>query len=207
MLLSLLASPVSCATFDCASLVNATACCLVRYMVADGLGPCLGSKLPQPGGAGLDSWRKLWPPRALVIGNNDYVGLQRLRKCANDACDLASLLFDKGHEVDLVLNGCTDAMVRAAATFSGSVTPANLATVCFSGHGMQAGSDNFMVAVDGGWLSVNDLVSRLRLGVTGVLDVCMFLDACREVDQTMDNNSVRDGARFVVWRVGGFGPG
>jgi hypothetical protein len=149
-MLMLLSQPVSCASFDCSALVNASGCALVKYLVHHRDEQFAFERRSLPTGLlGEEALGLLSSPRALLIGNNDYVSMDRLRKCANDACDLGDVLFCKGYQVDAVLNAGSEDLQLVVRQFALTLTAAQLAVIYFSGHGIQDGDDNFIVPVDG----------------------------------------------------------
>jgi hypothetical protein len=50
----------------------------------------------------------------------------------------------------------------------------------------------------GGLLGINPVVTLLRENLRGKLDVCVFLDACRDFHQNMRSNVVKDSGEYVL---------
>ena len=127
---------------------------------------------------------------ALVIGNGDYVNLTRLANPVNDANDIAAVLEHLGFTVDKVLNGNLEQMEDAAIRLKDRLTAADNAYGFFfyAGHGVQYGSENYLIPVNASIPSENALRNR-AMSVQMVLDDLndagnalnvVVLDACRD---------------------------
>jgi uncharacterized caspase-like protein len=88
-------------------------------------------------------------PVALVIGNAAYpdVGLP-LAQPVNNARRLAEALKDKGFEVELGENLTKHGMEQAFDTFKSKIEPGSPALIFYSGFGIQAGRQTYMVPVN-----------------------------------------------------------
>jgi hypothetical protein len=123
---------------------------------------------------------------ALVIGNSEYSGTNRLTNPENDAQAMAGRLRSFGFIVTLVLNANRDQLVSAFAKFSQSAAGADLSLLFYAGHGIQVSGTNYMIPTDLDFrdvskaplqgVSMNDVVDRYLPGKAKLV----FLDACRE---------------------------
>ena len=97
---------------------------------------------------------------ALVIGNNDYVNIQRLANPVNDATDIAAMLRTLGYQVDLQTNLTNVAMARAINDFVNrlALNRDNEGFFWFAGHGVQIDGENYMLPID--VISANEVEAR-----------------------------------------------
>jgi uncharacterized caspase-like protein len=88
-------------------------------------------------------------PVALVIGNSAYpdAGLP-LAQPVNNARALAATLKDKGFDVELGENLTKQAMEDAFESFKSKVEPGSTALIFFSGFGVQAGRQTYMLPIN-----------------------------------------------------------
>lgn len=125
---------------------------------------------------------------ALVIGNAAYVGEKALRNPVNDAVDMAAVLQRAGISVQRHTNVGRTEMNRAIESFMQAAEGAELAVVYYSGHGMQAGGEAFLVPTDAKINSERDVRSEgIRLGelmddLEGkrIRNTLLIIDACRD---------------------------
>ena len=131
---------------------------------------------------------------ALVIGNNNYQHIDKLKKAVADARAYTSVLRDKGFSVQEGYDLSTDDMNGAVADFVDKIQPGDTAVFVYSGHGWSDGAQNYLVGVDAPAGNVNrERLTRLSLplhnGVGGVLDdlarknaglKVAIIDACRD---------------------------
>ena len=123
---------------------------------------------------------------ALVIGQSDYANLPDLRNPANDGRDMTRLLLDLGFGVTQIADGDGEALAKAVALFVDDAAMADVALVYYSGHGIEAGGQNYLVPVDGD-LSTPELAGETLMPVARLLDdlaktvpvTILLLDACR----------------------------
>jgi uncharacterized caspase-like protein len=103
------------------------------------------SRSQQPAAAPATAVR----PVALVIGNAAYpdAGLP-LSQPVNNARAVAASLKDKGFEVDLGENLGKPAMEAALEAFKAKVQPGVAALIYFSGFGVQAGRQTYLIPVN-----------------------------------------------------------
>ncbi|MEO6012928.1 MAG: caspase family protein [Devosia sp.] len=123
---------------------------------------------------------------ALVIGESDYEGLQKLDNPKRDARAMDDLLDNLGFAVDRVLDGDAKKMRDQIADFVAEAKDADVALVYYSGHGVEIGGENYLVPTDTdlatpesageSLISVDDLLAELAKTVPVTI---VLLDACR----------------------------
>lgn len=123
---------------------------------------------------------------ALVIGQSAYEELAPLANPENDARAIDDLLGDLGFDVSSLRDGDQRRLSRALARFVEDAEDADVALLYYSGHGIEAGGENFLVPVDAGLDSLDDarralvpvsqLLEELRAKVPVTI---VLLDACR----------------------------
>ncbi len=128
---------------------------------------------------------------ALVIGNAAYEGQKPLRNPGNDAQDVASKLsamqFNSG-QVRPLTNLKRKGINDAVRDFVNQAAGAELAMVYYSGHGMQAAGETYLIPTDAQITSEYDEaseglpLSRImgELQAKGVRRTLIVLDACRD---------------------------
>ena len=86
---------------------------------------------------------------ALVIGNAKYPDADApLKEPVNDAHDVADELKRDGFNVDVGVNLTGDGMRRAFDRLYGKIKPGSVALIFFSGFGIQASRQSYMIPVD-----------------------------------------------------------
>jgi Caspase domain/Tetratricopeptide repeat len=86
---------------------------------------------------------------ALVIGNAKYPDAEApLKEPINDARDIADELKRDGFTVDVGENLTGDGMHRAFDKLYGRIKPGSIALIFFSGFGVQASRQSYMIPVD-----------------------------------------------------------
>lgn len=86
---------------------------------------------------------------ALVIGNARYPDADTpLKQPINDARDIAAELKREGFNVDIGENLTGDAMRRAFDRLYAKLKPGSVTLIFFSGFGVQAGRQSYMIPVD-----------------------------------------------------------
>lgn len=86
---------------------------------------------------------------ALVIGNAKYPDAEApLKEPINDARDIANELKREGFDVDVGDNLSGAAMRRALDWLYGNIKPGSVALIFFSGFGVQAARQTYMIPVD-----------------------------------------------------------
>ncbi len=85
---------------------------------------------------------------ALVIGNDNYLKVPRLRNARSDAKSVAQVLEASGFHVTLKLDVTLSAMKVALREFKHKVNGGDDVVFYFSGHGVQFAGTNYLVPVD-----------------------------------------------------------
>jgi len=125
--------------------------------------------------------------RALVIGNDAYQHVSPLRNAVNDARDLTAKLETLGFETVVATDVDLRAMEQAIDGFISSIRPGDVALFHFSGHGVQADQENYLIPTS---FELRDRASlrydaysasklQDRLDEAGAQLSLVFLDACR----------------------------
>lgn len=131
--------------------------------------------------------RRGGPRVALVLGNGAYLSSARLRNPTGDAQAIAQKLRELGFKTTLLLDQGRLGIERGLRDFTRSATSAELALLFYAGHGLQAGSRNYLVPIDAHLEHeadipyeaidvqnlLEDLQTRAQVGL-------IFLDACRD---------------------------
>lgn len=123
---------------------------------------------------------------ALVIGEADYGHLAKLANPANDARAVDRLLSDLGFEVVTVVDANRAKLARSLERFAEDAAEADVALLYYSGHGIEAGGEDFLVPVDADVSAPGDAGNQL-LPLSATLDrlkssvpvTIVLLDACR----------------------------
>jgi uncharacterized caspase-like protein len=124
---------------------------------------------------------------ALVIGQSAYTGsLPVLANPRNDATAMGRLLGELGFDVTTAMDDDRSRLVDQLGAFEAAAKDADVALVYYSGHGIEAGGENYLVPTDA------DLTTPAKAGatlvpVTELLDdlartvpvTIVLLDACR----------------------------
>lgn len=138
------------------------------------------------GFAGLSSAAEPLKGIALVIGQSDYEHLDKLPNPARDARQIEELLNRLGLDTDMVENRDARRLRRDFDGFLEDADGADVALVYYSGHGIEAGGENFLLPIDAdldaaslageNFVSLEEILGELRrrAKITVVL-----LDACR----------------------------
>jgi uncharacterized caspase-like protein len=85
---------------------------------------------------------------ALVIGNDTYQNIERLRNARCDARAIAAELKTVGFDVTLHQDLNQRAMLAALRSFKARVAGGDEVVFYFSGHGVQFGGTNYLIPVD-----------------------------------------------------------
>ncbi|MBR0750002.1 caspase family protein [Bradyrhizobium japonicum] len=85
---------------------------------------------------------------ALVFGNSTYQSVPLLPNPANDAADMSAALTRLGFSVKTLTDARYDDMRRALIEFGRQARGVDLAVIYFAGHGIQMGTDNWLIPVD-----------------------------------------------------------
>lgn len=122
---------------------------------------------------------------ALVIGQFEYENLPKLANPGNDAKRIDSLLSSLGFETSMVDNRTARRLRRDIDEFVEDADGADVALIYYSGHGVEAGGENYIIPVDTQLTRTIDEDRLIKL--SGVLDdlrgrvriAIILLDACR----------------------------
>ena len=126
---------------------------------------------------------------ALVIGNNAYRKAPALHNAANDAQDLGDQLGKLDFEVARSLDSGVAATRSAVDGFTSRLKPGDIALFFYSGHGIQARGENYIVPVDfdpaGGEAKLDAgclraSAARDAMEKSGAGLNIVILDACRD---------------------------
>ncbi len=108
---------------------------------------------------------------ALVIGNNDYKALPKLKTAVGDAQAVAALLQNAyGFETRLLLNASRQQVIGAMAELRGKLKPSDNLLLYYAGHGVldSYAEEGFWLPVDAAkdnpanWISNGDVTNMLR---------------------------------------------
>ena len=108
---------------------------------------------------------------ALVIGNNEYVHLNKLETAATDAGAVASVLrLDYGFDVTLLINSTRAEILGALANYRKTLKPNDNLMIYYAGHGIvdSVTEEGFWLPVDAeqdvptNWISNADITNMLK---------------------------------------------
>jgi hypothetical protein len=125
---------------------------------------------------------------ALVIGNNDYKYSPPLNSPVNDAKDMATVLRSLGFTVIDEYNLKHQDFDQAVHSFETQLHKYNVGLFYFSGHGLQAQGDNYLMPIDAQIQSAADIKYK-SINANQILDKMeyankhtnlLILDACRD---------------------------
>ncbi|PZV35065.1 caspase family protein [Mesorhizobium kowhaii] len=123
---------------------------------------------------------------ALIIGQSKYEHIAALPNPANDARDVAKMLTDLGFDARNVTDRDAAKLKRDLERFVEDAEGADVAFIYYSGHGIEAGGENYLVPVDADISSLEDADAAL-VPISAVMDALkktvpvtiVLLDACR----------------------------
>lgn len=123
---------------------------------------------------------------ALIVGQSKYQHIAALPNPANDARDIAKMLTDLGFDARSVTDRDAAKLKRDLERFAEDAEDADVALIYYSGHGIEAGGENYLVPVDADVSSLKDADQAL-VPISAVMDelkttvpvTIMLLDACR----------------------------
>lgn len=123
---------------------------------------------------------------ALTIGNGDYATLSKLPNPVKDADDFQKLFAGLGFKTESTSDRDLKRLQRDLDAFVEDAEGADVAVLSYSGHGIEAGGENWLVPVDADLSALDDagvklvalspIVKRLQAKVPVVI---VLLDACR----------------------------
>ena len=123
---------------------------------------------------------------ALVIGQSKYEHISPLPNPSNDARDMVGLLSDLGFDARSVSDRDAKKLKRDLERFVEDAEGADVAFLYYSGHGIEAGGENWLVPVDADLDSLDNADETL-VALSNVMDelkatvpvAIVLLDACR----------------------------
>ncbi|MGE3873920.1 MAG: caspase family protein [Parvibaculaceae bacterium] len=123
---------------------------------------------------------------ALVIGQSKYETLTPLPNAERDAREIEDLLARLGFATDLASDEKARKLRRSVDGFIEDAEDADVALLYYSGHGIEADGENYLIPTDAGltsldaadenFVSVQDILARLQ-GKARI--TILLLDACR----------------------------
>ena len=123
---------------------------------------------------------------ALVIGQSDYENIPKLTNPEHDARAIEEMLDSLGFETDVSNDRDARKLRRDLEGFVEDAEGADVAIIYYSGHGIEAGGENFLVPVDADVGSLEDageklvplsqILAELKKSVPVTI---VLLDACR----------------------------
>jgi uncharacterized caspase-like protein len=147
---------------------------------------------------------------ALVVGNAAYQHTSALANPGNDARDVGSALRAVGFDVTEAIDADKRAFERALRDFTEKLAKADVALLFYAGHGLQVGSENWLVPVDAKLERERDLafeavkldfvLQQMEIDRQGKTTI-VLLDACR------DNPLAKNLARSMGTRSTSIGRG
>ena len=142
---------------------------------------------------------------ALVIGNNDYADLSKLKTAVNDAKGVAEVLErDYGFAVQLLLNATRSDVLRALSQLRGELGPNDNLLVYYAGHGVldEYAEQGYWLPVDAerdnpaNWISNSDITDAMRAirakHVMVVADSCYSGTLVRDATVNINSGLERD---------------
>lgn len=139
---------------------------------------------------------------ALVIGNNAYHSLPKLKTAAGDAEAVAALLRDGyGYDVTLLTDANEEAIVGAFAALRQSLTPQDNLLVYYAGHGWYDAD-----AERGYWLPVDAVTDNQAHWISNA-EVTDMLKAIKAKQVLVVADSCYSGTLTRGLAIGGKGPG
>ena len=98
---------------------------------------------------------------ALVIGQSDYENIPKLPNPEHDARAIEEMLDSLGFETDVATDRDARKLRRDLEGFVEDAEGADVAIIYYSGHGIEAGGENFLVPVDADVGSLDDAGEKL----------------------------------------------
>ena len=98
---------------------------------------------------------------ALVIGESDYENIPKLTNPEHDARAIEEMLDSLGFETDVSNDRDARKLKRDLEGFVEDAEGADVAVIYYSGHGIEAGGENFLVPVDADVSSLDDAGEKL----------------------------------------------
>ncbi len=134
---------------------------------------------------------------ALVIGNDQYTSIERLKNARNDAKLISGVLKQAGFEVTLINDQSRIQLWSAIDSFKGRINKGDEVVFYFAGHGVQIGANQLLLPTDIKARSEAE-VQRDGVPLVDIQDALkdarvavLLIDACR------DNPFPKQGTRSV----------
>ncbi|MEO5758479.1 MAG: caspase family protein, partial [Mesorhizobium sp.] len=123
---------------------------------------------------------------ALIIGQSDYKHVGKLPNPENDARAIEEMFDKLGFQTDVATNRDARKLKRDLESFVDDAEGADVAIIYYSGHGIEAGGENFLVPVDADISALDDAGEKL-VPLSSILTelkakvpvTIVLLDACR----------------------------
>lgn len=123
---------------------------------------------------------------AMVIGNSAYIHANPLPNATNDASDIAARLTEIGFEVHLGQDLSQAETLKLVDDFAKSLHGDDVALFFYAGHGVQIGTENYIIPVDANPTDEQSLVEQ-SVKLQAILRTMelrsdhriIILDACR----------------------------
>ena len=85
---------------------------------------------------------------ALVMGNNAYENVAKLKKATNDAKGIGETLTSLGFDVTVATDTSRREMNRTLQTFNNSIDEGDIVLFFFAGHGVEIDGENYLLPID-----------------------------------------------------------
>lgn len=123
---------------------------------------------------------------ALIIGQSRYAHITPLANPVRDARAIDGLLTTLGFDTRTVTDRDMDKLKRDIERFAEDAEGADVALLYYSGHGIEAGGENYLIPTDADLASLSDAGERL-VPLSQIMDrlkrsvpiIILLLDACR----------------------------
>lgn len=86
--------------------------------------------------------------KALIIGIDDYINLEKLNKCVEDSKELEKNLESVGYQVTSLYDVEYDEILHGVKKFENEITDGDQLLIYYSGHGMNINGENILSVKD-----------------------------------------------------------
>jgi len=158
---------------------------MVSLLMSTALLPSTASMQQRGLGVGAQGEANAGRYYALVIGNNAYTGLERLKTAETDAREVAALLKDAyGFETKLLLNATRQQIISALYSYRRELTPDANLLIYYAGHGVndKDADKAYWLPVDAtlddnsNWIIADEITTALK--VIPAKHVLVVSDSC-----------------------------
>jgi hypothetical protein len=123
--------------------------------------------------------------KALLVGIDDYSYARRLTRAVGDALSVSAKLQSYGYDVSVLANSTAEELASQVDAFVSRLRPEDSVFFFFSGHGVQAAGESYLVPRDAGNENLYQASLRLgtlleRIGSAQPKQSVVILDACRD---------------------------